>query len=258
MDEPCVVVTGDHVWTFDAFGERMLPAWPILRRSPVLTHFQWSSLVKGLVERNMHLIAGREKARQLLKATADGLPSTISGVVAVHLRRGDFLEHCHNLAGWRTVYNSWNAFDGFRDRFPSHAEVDGMDDEARVRLYMEHCLPNVEQIVGKLKIVKKEWEEDHHEEEEGGGLKRVYVMTNAEPAYRAELREALKRDGWEGVTMSVDQKVTKAEVEVEMTADMMIGQLAEVFLGNGFSSLTSNINLLRMVRGVSKDSIRFL
>ncbi|KAG8888710.1 hypothetical protein FRB98_006967 [Tulasnella sp. 332] len=251
MTESCVVVTDDHVWTFDAFGERMLPAWPTLRHSPILTHFQWSPLVKGIVERNMLLIAGRKAP----EAEAGALSPTISGVVAIHLRRGDFLEHCKNLAGWRTMYNSWNTFDGFRDRFPSRVEVGRMDNETRLRLYMEHCLPTVQQMVDRLKAVRSEWIEGHPEAD---ALKRVYVMTNAEAAYRSELSEKLRADGWDGVTMSVDLEVRKAETEVVLTADMMIGQLAEVFVGNGFSSLTSNINLLRMMHGVSTDSIRFL
>lgn len=205
----------------------MLPAWPILRDSPILTHFQWSPLVQRIVERNMPLIAG-------VAADAGTPPSTISGVVAVHLRRGDFLEHCTKLAGWHTTYNSWNTFDGFPDRFPSHAEVDALDDEARVRLYMRHCLPSAAQMAERLGVVRGEWEE-----KEGRALRRVYVMTNAEEAYRSELSEALRADGWDGVAMSVDLEVRRAEVEVEMSADMMIGQLAEVFVGNGVSSLPS-------------------
>ncbi|KAG9003015.1 hypothetical protein FRB93_011302 [Tulasnella sp. JGI-2019a] len=251
MSEPCVVVTGDHVWTFDAFGERLLPAWSILQHAPILTNFQWSPLVKAIVERNMLRIGGKAAPKYEANAT----PKTISGVVAVHLRRGDFLEHCNKLAGWHTMYNSWNTFEGFPDRFPSHAEVGQMDDEARIKLYMEHCLPTVDQMVVRLRAVRAEWAEKHPE---ATTLKRVYVMTNAEKSYRNELREKLKEEGWEGVTMSMDLEVKKAEIEVEMTADMMIGQLAEVFIGNGFSSLTSNINLLRMLRGVPQDSVRFL
>ncbi|KAG8906179.1 hypothetical protein FRC01_008099, partial [Tulasnella sp. 417] len=151
IDDTCVTMTGDHVFTFSSFGDRILPTWDLLQESPILNNFSWSPLVKGIVARNMHLFGDVSRwddpSYRPRTAPATGIP----GLLALHLRRGDFIEHCDNLAHW-------------------HAP----------------------------------------------------------------------------------------EVEVDLAADMMIGQHAEVFVGNGFSSLTANINLLRMARKVHTDSIRFL
>ncbi|KAJ7140126.1 hypothetical protein C8R46DRAFT_1135889 [Mycena filopes] len=43
-----------------------------------------------------------------------------------------------------------------------------------------------------------------------------------------------------------------------MAVDMRIGEGAEVFVWNGFSSLTSNIVMLRLARGLEPETTRFL
>jgi len=40
--------------------------------------------------------------------------------------------------------------------------------------------------------------------------------------------------------------------------DMAVAEKAEVFLGNGFSSLTSNVVMLRMAKGPGPSTYRFL
>lgn len=59
-------------------------------------------------------------------------------------------------------------------------------------------------------------------------------MTNAERAFLDPLRNRLMSTaGWEQVAMSSDMIIGPEEVEIDNAADMMIGQMAEVFLGNG-------------------------
>ncbi|KAJ7160233.1 hypothetical protein C8R46DRAFT_1107418 [Mycena filopes] len=43
-----------------------------------------------------------------------------------------------------------------------------------------------------------------------------------------------------------------------MAVDMRMGEGAEVFVWNGFSSLTSNIVMLRLARGLDPETTRFL
>ncbi|KAG9018296.1 hypothetical protein FRB90_011626 [Tulasnella sp. 427] len=255
VNETCVSFTGDHVFTFSSFGDRILSTWDILQDSPILTKFAWSPLVRGIVSRNMHLFGDVSRwddpsSRPRTKPTTD-----IPGLLALHLRRGDFIPHCDNLAHWRATWSGWNSFSGFRDRFPlTFEQVSNMTYEERLPYYMPHCLPSVEEVVYRLHVVRREWELGGEERK----LKRAYLLTNAEKVYKDELRERLLADGWEHVAMTSDLLVQKPEVEVDLAADMMIGQYAEVFVGNGFSSLTANINLLRMARKVHMDSIRFL
>lgn len=171
--------------------------------------------------------------------TISDTPKSLSGLLAVHLRRGDFIGHCQFLGEWHARYNSWNAFESYVDKFPDPDS--GVDAETMKKTYAQHCIPSVGQLVERLRVVRSEWDAAHGTKQQDGekligSLKRVYVMTNAEEAYRTELKALLRADGWEAVSTSMDMEVRKAEVEVEMTADMMIGQLAEVFVGNGVST----------------------
>ncbi|KAG9043944.1 hypothetical protein FS837_008964 [Tulasnella sp. UAMH 9824] len=252
MDDNCVTLTGDHVFTFSAFSDRILPTWDLLQESPVLNNFSWSPLVRGIVARNMRLLA--DVSRWDLPPTA---PTTsIPGLLAIHLRRGDFIDHCDNLNHWASVWSGWNSFPGYRDNFFTLAQAASMTYEERLPYFQQHCLPSVDQLVSRLNVVRREWELGGQSGERK--LKRAYLLTNAEPEYKKELKERLLADGWEHVAMTSDLSVEQPEVEVDVAADMMIGQYAEVFVGNGFSSLTANINLLRLGRKVHMDSIRFL
>jgi hypothetical protein len=133
---------------------------------------------------------------------------------------------------------------------------------------MQHCLPTVEQIVEKLRTVRAE----------NPGLHRVYVLTNAWGWWLNRLKGALQKDGWEDLKSSLDIQLDAAQVHVAMAVDMAIAEKAEVFVGNGvcarcillfvfkfdafllhqFSSLTSNIVMLRMAKGLTISSNRFL
>jgi len=113
---------------------------------------------------------------------------------------------------------------------------------------MKHCFPTMQQIVDKVTEVQKVSE----------GLKNVYVMTNAGVPWLEELKEELmKAHKWDQIASSRDLKLNWEQKYVAQTVDMMIGQRAQVFIGNGFSSLTSNVVMLRMAQGVPPETNRF-
>ncbi|KAG8904053.1 hypothetical protein FRC00_014281, partial [Tulasnella sp. 408] len=247
IDDTCVTLTGDHVFTFSAFSDRILSTWDLLQESPVLNNFSWSPLVRGIVARNMHLFGDVSRWDDPSYKPRTAPTADIPGLLAIHLRRGDFIEHCDNLNHWASVWSGWNSFPAYRDKFPlTLAQAANMTYEERLPYYLPHCLPTVDELVYRLHIVRREWELGGRSGERK--LKRAYLLTNAEPKYKKEVKEKLLADGWEHVAMTSDLLVEQPEVEVDLAADMMIGQYAEVFVGNGFSSLTANINLLRMGR----------
>lgn len=243
---------------------------PPLADSPVVRNFEWSPLVQGIVKRNLHLYT---------PPSVNELPANLSGLLAIHLRRGDFLGHCRFLNKYGVNFSGWN--------LPPHAEMDRfpvinadtMPNAAdRLDTYLRRCLPGVSELMHKIQTVKSEWEASPASK--GGNLSRVYILTNGEEPYRVELARRLKLEGWEGVAMTLDMDIHKEEKEVDMVADMMIAERAEVFIGNGvslgfcsfrfvaveteagepfqWSSFTSNINLLRLRNGAPQESIRFL
>jgi len=133
-----------------------------------------------------------------------------------------------------------------------------------------------------------------HSGDEGvkGMLRKVYIMTNGDRKFLNQLKSALLSDAQRSV-LRVDKKLTAEDANtkspngssnqydydfvwswdeistsrdmdigwetkyVAQAMDMYVGQRAEVFIGNGFSSLTANVVLLRTVAGVEPWRTRF-
>lgn len=91
--------------------------------------------------------------------------------------------------------------------------------------YMQHCLPTVEQLVERLRAVRKD----------NPGLRRVYVLTNAWGWWLNGLKSALQADGWDDLKSSLDIHLDAAQTYVAMAVDMAIAEKAEIFVGNGVS-----------------------
>lgn len=148
----------------------------------------------------------------------------LDGLMALHLRRGDFIEHCPNLCHWGAGFNAFNQFDGFVEPWESPS---GSDDE-RMAVYLRRCVPTIQQIVEKVEEVRLS--------KAGDGLRNIYIMTNGDRAWLDELKHALQRAyPWERIATSRDMVLTLEQKYVSQTADMLIGQRAQVLIGNGVS-----------------------
>ena len=103
----------------------------------------------------------------------------------------------------------------------------------------------------------------------------MYVLSNEWAWALGELRDALLRDGWSDFASTVDLQLDAAQYHVSMAVDMAIAERAHVFVGNGvrllsvvvskvlthddqFSSLSSNVVMLRLAKGMDPSSNRFL
>jgi hypothetical protein len=146
------------------FGSpRILSIWPSLSTSPILQSYTWSPLVQSAVSRNFALLQP-VSPKSLFDISSK---STLTGLVAVHLRRGDYKRHCPRLAGWDASFMGLNQFPTLPDKFypslypsssssrssqssslpPSHQQTPSDDPHARESYYLQHCLPTVPQIV---------------------------------------------------------------------------------------------------------------
>jgi len=85
----------------------------------------------------------------------------------------------------------------------------------------------------------------------------LFILTNDESEWLSEVKKIMKNDGWRVVTTSRDLKLNMEANEVSMAVDMEIARKASVFIGNGWSSLTSNILHRRLVDGRIPMSNRF-
>ena len=201
--------------------------------SPILQLFGWSTLAHSAFEANRHLFSPPPLIQPYVP-----LPSCphcinphapLDGLLALHLRRGDFIEHCPNLGRWSASFNAFNDFPYFLDRWvapPSEPQ------DERIAHYVKRCLPNIEQIVEKVDEVRSS--------RAGRGLKNIYIMTNGEVQWLADLKKALfNMGGWELIATSRDLVLTPEQKYTSHAMDMMVGERAQVLIGNGVRSVMS-------------------
>ncbi|KAF8068824.1 hypothetical protein FPV67DRAFT_1489847 [Lyophyllum atratum] len=244
LDE-CVEIDSADKAIFDFpfyASDRIISMWDGISISPILADYLWSPLVQSAVLRNFPVLEPAS-AKALFDVSSKG---TLEGLVAVHLRRGDYRRHCPRLAGWRSLYNGINQHPDLPDKFDPAPYPP--KSEAFENYYLQHCLPTVEQLVERLRALRKD----------NPKLRRVYVLTNAWGWWLSGLKAALQKDGWDDLRSSLDLELDSAQKNVAMAVDMAIAEKAEVFVGNGFSSLSSNIVMLRMAKGLDASSNRFL
>ncbi|CAK5266997.1 unnamed protein product [Mycena citricolor] len=253
----CVEIASEEpVFNRYFFGsEHILALLPALFASPILSKFTWSPLVRSAVARNFAVLRPLDNAQlypPLRNFNSPIAPSneTFAGLLAVHLRQGDYVRHCPRLAAWNSTYLGINTHPALPDRFVAGAGTESESETAAE--YMQHCLPSVEQLVQRLHTVRAE------HGDEGSPLQRVFLLTNARTGVVSELRERLLEDGWTDVWSSYDLLLDSAQKGVAMAVDMSIAESAAVFLGNGFSSLTGNVVMLRLARGLDPRTMRFL
>lgn len=148
----------------------------------------------------------------------------MEGLLAIHVRRGDFDQHCENLCRWDVDFNAFNSFDSFLDPW---TKPEGTFEE-RMPAYRERCFPSIEAIVRKV--------EDARTSAAGRGLKYLYVMTNGDREWLAALKHALNASHeWDSIATSRDLALTWEQKFVSQSMDMLVGERAQVFIGNGVS-----------------------
>ncbi|KAG1878746.1 hypothetical protein C8R48DRAFT_688255 [Suillus tomentosus] len=279
IDDPCVEIRQESYQLFEIwlFGSRrILSMWPILSKSPILTDFSWSPLIYQAYAENAHLFtptsssfgflpsfmrpSGQQQTPTPLHDVHPVVKSkemdTIPGLLALHIRRGDFSGHCSHLANWSSNWNGFNQFSALPDKFKVPTDGGwGVTTEANTNMYFKACFPTIEQIVEKVQNVLGDQRRLYGSVKE---LKSIYVMTNGDVEWLQQLREALMQvKKWDAVVTSRDMKLSWEAKPVAQAVDMLIGQRAQVLIGNGFSSLTSNIVMLRMLMDIPSEDTRF-
>ena len=213
-------------------SERLLDVMLDFFKSPIVTEFRWSPLIEGTFRQNSEHFA------------PDGLPHSspdndpypiIEGLLVMHIRRGDFDQHCKYLAERNETFTAFNQIQGIVDRFKvpprgpkGHLTNDG------ARAYQEACYPTLQGIVRRVGEIRAS--------ESGKRLKNIYVMTNGQREWVTELREALlAADHWDNIASSRDLELNDEQRYVAQAADMLIGQRADVFIGNGVSRIKKHV-----------------
>ncbi|KAI0673913.1 hypothetical protein C8Q78DRAFT_660008 [Trametes maxima] len=256
IDEPCVQtsVHSGQIYNFDVFGDprAMLDIWPELSASPILTHFGWSPLVELAFDTNRDLFLPPNSAVPYLASVAHTAGAAryppLPGLMAIHVRRGDFEGHCTHLATYGSDYAAFSSFPEMPDRFAPPPDTTVAE---RMVAYRPHCYPSVDEIAARVGEVRAT-------SAAAAGVRRLHVMTNGDPAFIRELKAALHRtQAWHSVTSSRDMVLSWEQKYVAQAVDMLVAQRAQVFIGNGWSTLTSNVVMLRMANRLPANSTRF-
>ncbi|KAG9101511.1 hypothetical protein FS749_006081 [Ceratobasidium sp. UAMH 11750] len=256
--ENCVEIIGTQVFDFYLLGStRILSLWKTFSRHPAIKGLKESELVLTALSRNMDKLQnrGRFSWRPSILRQHD----VIAGLLAIHLRRGDYAGdegkdngHCLHLSKWGSTFTGWNQLPQLPDKFnaPPRGNIEwGTNTPELASYYLKRCLPTPAQVASRLHSIRAQ-RRTH--------LSHIFIATNAEPGYLAELRVVLAADGWasDAIVTSDELELNWQAASVGVAVDMAIMSRAEVFIGNGFSSLSSNVVMKRIMSGMPLDTTR--
>ncbi|KAJ6550098.1 hypothetical protein B0H19DRAFT_951655 [Mycena capillaripes] len=228
---------------------RILTLWDSFSQSPISRLLEPSPIVRAAVDRNAYLFIPRGP-RPPHPAPRD----PFQRMLALHLRRGDYEGHCRGIAYGNMAFYSWNLFPHLPDRFVPEPDAPGKDERVRGR-----CWPDHTEVVRKAAEARGDYLA-HAQSVNGTSshatLDVMYILTNEKSVWIDELLVALQADGWT-VSTSQDLKLDTEQTDVSMSVDMEIARRAAVFVGNGWSSFTSNIVYQRLLDKRDPITIRF-
>ncbi|KIY64478.1 hypothetical protein CYLTODRAFT_358404 [Cylindrobasidium torrendii FP15055 ss-10] len=220
---------------------RILSLWDSFSKSPVSTLLRPSPIVSAAVERNTFLFNGNGS---LPARTSTASTGPWDRIIAVHLRRGDYEGHCTHLANYGANFYGWNQLPSLPDPLAPPSPGVSREDMA-----YERCFPDVNTVVRKAHQAR---------DEHSGYVDVLYILTNEKGKWLDRLIEGLREDGWATIRTSKELVLeTIEQKEVAMAVDMDIARRAAIFVGNGWSSFTSNIVHRRLVDGKVPESNRF-
>ncbi|KAH9923952.1 uncharacterized protein BXZ73DRAFT_91362 [Epithele typhae] len=249
VDDQCVEVmrsTG-NIFDWVMFGDRhaLHGLWAAdLPSSPILTHFGWSALVELAFDANRAVFSPAPPGELPLSA----VPFTnnkdryteLPGLLVLHIRRGDYEGHCAHLARWSSTFLAFNGLPGLAEfTAPPGGPEPGTATEEGMAVYLDRCYPSVARIV------------EHAERA------RADELAAGRPALERVFKALLKTGHFAGVSSSRDLELGPEQRYVGQAVDMLVGQRAQVFIGNGWSSLTGGTVIMRMANGFRTATTRF-
>ena len=198
-----------------------------------MTQFRWSPLIERAFDVNRLHFLPLSSTEPLLSATAFTTSAQrykmIPGLMVIHVRRGDYVEHCRYLAGDRQDFVSVNTFPQLPDQFdvppsPPRRKIKATPEQ--VEHYRQRCFPSVDEMARKVREVRAT--------PAGKGIERVYIMTNGKSDFLAELKAALWDIGeWEGISTSRDLVLDWEQKSIAQAVDQLVAQRSQVLIGNG-------------------------
>ncbi|KAF8160619.1 hypothetical protein B0H34DRAFT_653897 [Crassisporium funariophilum] len=235
----CIVVD-DWIFNWNFLASPGLhPIWPSFQKY-LANHFRWSDDILTIVD--------RAQATLHLKSRLGGADNEGEPYMALHLRRGDFEDHCKILSETQQGFTTWATLPVLQKSVLPSAL-----DTSNATSVTEHCYPSLYRILDAVSHQARTRPHIRtlHILHDGAWdhptvylqvYKLIAALTNADWA---------KREGWVGgpmlrVTQSADVPIEHGERDWAVCVDVELARRAEVFIGNGYSSLTTQVIALRL------------
>ncbi|KAL7408783.1 hypothetical protein BDY24DRAFT_405421 [Mrakia frigida] len=286
-DERCLEIKGDLVEFLlanggDVVGEDEL--WDVLKNSEGVKGWKWGErIVNGVNKAVESLVGGGgvvvgagtgasvgvagvvlgKKGGATGAAVEDsgaaggagGLekPEVLVGLLAVHIPQ-ILSSQCEAFSSSTSNFTSFSRSPVLSDRFPPISPA--LSQHGKDTIYFDHCAPSIERVLARSGRLRREHPR----------LRSLFVGGMAEAGWRERKRwkEAFEKaeseggGGWERVYFEGDLGINSWGMkELGTGVSMELMRRSEVFIGNGFSSLTSNVVMLRQRDSRPLDTTRF-
>ncbi|CUA69581.1 hypothetical protein RSOLAG22IIIB_08588 [Rhizoctonia solani] len=180
-------------------------------------------------------------------ATQPSLTPTANNTVVLHsyLPPSSFDDPCSDLAARGTPFRTFAHLKGIPTPFETPANK---------QYYQQRCNPTIGQIIGRLGVARTSLPALRHVYVVDGPLGMTPEQWVERKRWFEELRfELTTKYSWESVRWAA------AGAKSESVAiDMELASRSHAYVGNGFTDFSSNVVLLRAVRGLPMGSLRFL
>ncbi|KZV86501.1 hypothetical protein EXIGLDRAFT_774538 [Exidia glandulosa HHB12029] len=244
LPDNCVEVGGSRgifdpeFWTA---SDRAISLWPTMASSPVVTRHAWSSPVMRGVMRNLPKIV-------------TGLsPIQANGSASVDYSAYFALRNYDDLLRPLVVLHVPSNIP-CTPRFVGWAQIPALPDHD---VASAACSPSVQQIVTKAGLALEQYSATLLSQQ--APPRRVYIMSDDADLVKRLTEELIMMSSgmWSSVTSSRDLVLQGLESSAKMGIEIEIARRAALFVGNGFSPVTSMVTALRLSQGSSPGSIRF-
>ncbi|KAK7045565.1 hypothetical protein VNI00_007397 [Paramarasmius palmivorus] len=229
-------------WNFLA-SSAIHKIWPAFQHY-LSRYFEWSPQIQVMVERAQKTLNLRS-----LSSNDVGEP-----YMALHIRRGDFPEHCKGLAEDQVGFTTWATLPAIKDSvLPPELSPRNRSS------VIEHCYSSLWRIMEAIDAQAKRNPRVRalhvlHD----GAIDHLNVYLDLWKLETAVMdTKRARRVGWPGGPMKLfthtgQIPVHRGELDFAVAVDVELARQADVFIGNGYSSLSSQIVALRLATEAGK------
>lgn len=200
------------------------PIWPSFQQY-LHSHFVWSRYIQSIADRSFVELG-------LYSKRHEGNP-----YVAVHFRRGDFESHCQSLASHHAGFTTWATLPLLQQTiFPPMLNT--MNESS----VLEHCYPSIQRIVDAVATQLRR----------KPNVKTAYILHDAAWDHplvylqRWNLETALQGIGITRIVHSGMLPRRLGEKDWIVAVDVEMARNSEIFVGIGYSSLSTQVIALRL------------